>query len=265
MIANKVILAFTFNILFCFALPFYLLTYLSRKGQRPLRPFLAGVGVFVLFQMLLRIPILNYWLAPQPWFQGLSQRPWLLGLFLGLSAGLFEEVGRFAGMSLFMKGRHSWYDGLAFGAGHGGIEAILLVGLQNVNNLVIARTINAQGLEGLSQMIPPQVAQQLFDQMTQLRVWEVLLGSLERGIAVTLHIGLSLLVLHSIRSKKRSFLFLAIGLHTLIDAPIVILPAVFGWNVYQLEVFLLGLALLSLLWIVKAKALFDKALLGDLY
>lgn len=265
MIANDIIMAFTFNVLFCFALPFYILTFLSRKGQRPLRPFLVGAGVFVFFQMILRIPLLNFWISPQPWFQSLSQRPWLFGLFLGLTAGLFEELGRFSGFSLLLKNRHSWYDGLAFGAGHGGIEAILLVGLQNINNLVIAKTINAEGLEGFSQMVSPEVAQQLYDQMTQLTVWEVLLGSLERGVAMTLHIGLSLLVLHAIRTKRPSFILLAIALHGLIDAPIVILPAVFGWSILQLEIFLFGLALLSLLWIVKAKTLFERPMFESLY
>ena len=45
-------------------------------------------------------------------------------------------------MLLLMKAFHRWIDGVTFGFGHGGIEAILLVGLTMVSNPTLAVLIN---------------------------------------------------------------------------------------------------------------------------
>ncbi len=56
----------------------------------------------------------------------LSLQNSILSVFLGLSAGLFEELSRYAMYRWWAKDARSWGKGLLAGAGHGGIEAILL-------------------------------------------------------------------------------------------------------------------------------------------
>src|SRR5512143_2957312 len=47
-------------------------------------------------------------------------------VFLGLSCGLFEEWSRYAAYRWWAKEARSWRRGVMMGAGHGGMEAIIL-------------------------------------------------------------------------------------------------------------------------------------------
>ena len=47
---------------------------------------------------------------------------WGYALFLGFTAGLFEEVGRYLAFTTILKKRLDWKNAVAFGIGHGGIE-----------------------------------------------------------------------------------------------------------------------------------------------
>ena len=51
-------------------------------------------------------------------------------IFLGFTAGLFESVGRWVGYKWWFRNSlpYDWAHGVAFGIGHGGIEAVALVG-----------------------------------------------------------------------------------------------------------------------------------------
>src|SRR3972149_4519073 len=48
---------------------------------------------------------------------------------LGTTAGLSEEIARYAAYRWFIKSARTWRQALMFGAGHGGAEAIILGGL----------------------------------------------------------------------------------------------------------------------------------------
>ena len=49
-------------------------------------------------------------------------------LYGGLMAGVFEETGRYVSFKWFLKKETRIQDGLSYGIGHGGIEAMLIVG-----------------------------------------------------------------------------------------------------------------------------------------
>src|SRR5579859_1211727 len=71
-----------------------------------------------------------------------------VSIFLGVSAGCFEELARFVAMRFVMKTARTGAHALAFGAGHGGVESLIFGGLVArtlVNLLVIERT----GVENL--------------------------------------------------------------------------------------------------------------------
>ena len=72
------------------------------------------------------------------------------------TAGLFEETGRLVVMLLLLKAFHRLADGLAFGLGHGGLEAMLLVGLTYVSNLVLAVLMNTGGWPRSPTGCPPR-------------------------------------------------------------------------------------------------------------
>ncbi|MBD5497127.1 MAG: YhfC family intramembrane metalloprotease [Lachnospiraceae bacterium] len=74
----------------------------------------------------------------------------------------------------------------------------------------------------------------------------VFVSSLERLSAILFHTGASLLVMHGVRRKKVRYLAVAILLHTLLDAPIVVLQAVFGVGIAGIEVYAALAAVITL-------------------
>jgi uncharacterized membrane protein YhfC len=158
-----------------------------------------------------------------------------------LSAGIFEEVGRFIGIKFFLKRGLNWENGVVFGLGHGGIEAFLLVGLNY--SKVILNVITGQAIKSIV-----NVPSYLF-----------LFGGIERILAITLHIGMTMLVLYSIKYKKRRYLFYAILFHTLIDSPLLILKQVgLDLNVWITTGYIAVFAILALIITVKFKATLNK-------
>lgn len=160
-------------------------------------PFVLGAVAFVVSQMVLRIPLLNYWgthSVSYTMFQ--MTQPILFFIVLGLSAGVFEELARYVMMRYFMK-RKSWQAGVLFGAGHGGIEAVLLVGIAAVSVLLSPNMLMQDGL------------------------W---IGGFERFFAMLLHIGLSIVVLTGVRRGKFIYVIAAIVIHGVVNALSGILP-----------------------------------------
>jgi len=258
MVDPGVITAFIVNIVICFGLPIGCILYLLIAKKRAIIPVLVGAAVFVVFQLIIRIPLLQYVLPSMPWYADMLHRPWLIGIFLGLTAGLFEEGGRYLGYRTLLKNRSRWIDGFAFGVGHGGIEAITLVGLTNISNLALALSINSGQFDQLAAQLPADVANQIVSQLTALQPLDAYLAGIERIFAFIIQIALSLLVLISVRERKLWIAGLAVLAHTLVDAPVVILPGVFGANIYQIEMFVAAVAVLALVFIILSRQAFQK-------
>lgn len=81
-----------------------------------------------------------------PVSKALSENLWLYALYGGLAAGLFEETGRYLTMRFLMKGKWTRENALMYGAGHGGLEAVLILGMASVNNLIYSVMINTGSL-----------------------------------------------------------------------------------------------------------------------
>lgn len=162
-------------------------------------PFILGVLTFTISQIILRLPLINYLNENSVHFTMLNiTRPVLFSLLLAFSAAIFEEVARFFMMRLFMKDR-SWRAGFLFGAGHGGIEAVLFVGIPVLMLIFTSPVMNGQ----------------------------LFIGGIERLFAIILHIGLSITVLQGVIQKKYRYLFIAIIVHGLVNSSIGIVPLLF--------------------------------------
>ena len=62
---------------------------------------------------------------------------WLYALYGGFMAGLFEETGRYLAFSFALKKyRAKNVNALMYGAGHGGFEAVVVVGLTMINKKI---------------------------------------------------------------------------------------------------------------------------------
>ena len=155
--------------------------------RRSFGPFVLGVLAFVISQMVIRIPVLNYVASNSSTYQLWSAtKPIVVITLLALSAGVAEELARWIFMRWLLK-RKTYVNGLIFGFGHGGIEALLLVGIP------VVMQINMVGTS------------QLF------------LSGVERLCAMAIHVCLSLIVLTGIRKRAFRYVYYAIMIHTIIN------------------------------------------------
>lgn len=183
---------YLFALVAALVLPLGAALYLSRR-LGTVKPVLLGALTFFVFQGLLRIPLLQF-VLPRSTAYTLFQftRPGLFLVFLSLTAGLFEEIGRYLVMKKFMAGAPA-AQAVAFGIGHGGIEAILLVGV----NLVLVASTGAFAIGPAS--------------------GQFLAAGVERITAMVFHVCLTLLVWRALAQPRRGWLALAILLHTLLN------------------------------------------------
>ena len=203
------ILAILFTLVFSIALPIGLMLYFQKKGGK-WTTFLIGAVTFVLFALILE-SILHNLLFLTPLWAILQGNIWLYGLYGGLAAGVFEETGRLLAFKLFLKNEREPITALSYGIGHGGVEAILLVGLTMVSNLVIAAAVSAGG------MTDPAVLE-MADQLASAPAGTFLWAAFERAGAIILHLSLSVLVFAAVREPGKKWLFpAAILVHAAID------------------------------------------------
>lgn len=212
------------NVAITIGVPIGILVYTAVWKRRRLKPYLVGMLTFAVFQIATRIPLLQLLLAKQMWFIVFSRQwPVAYMLFMGFTAGLFEEVGRYLFIRLFLKKQQEWKDAVFFGLGHGGIEA-MMIGMQSVSLLIAGQALLSTASFGT-----------------------VAAAGIERIFAVMLHIGFSVLVFGAVRFRKPWYLALAIFLHTMVDFLAQLLPLSLGFNVLQTELFLFAFSLCMML------------------
>lgn len=137
----------TASLLIAFGLPLGLGLFFRRRGGR-WRAFLLGAAVFLVFALVLEQRA-HQLILGGPAGGVITGDLGLYALYGGLMAGLFEETGRFAAFQLLRRSGKGGtpQDALIYGAGHGGMEAVLLVGLTNVSNLLLSFWLNTGTLE----------------------------------------------------------------------------------------------------------------------
>lgn len=244
MVKASSIIFISISLFLSIVLPLVAAVVLHKKLRFAWKAVAVGAVVFLVFQILTRIPLLGY-LQQNLWYQAFSlSYPIISLLLIALSAGLFEEIGRYVGFRLFLKKHVDWESGIAYGIGHGGLES-LLVGMTLLNYLISAVVINSGRT---SPQIPASVVSALVDTAPPL----LLVSGIERVLAFAIQIGLSLVVLYGIKSRKSTFLFLAIVLHTLVDLGAVM----FAGNTLVGETYVAIFAAVSLVWIVKSRKIF---------
>lgn len=248
-----------FSALLIFLFPLGLAVYMYKKEGISLKAILVGAAVFILFQILIRIPLLNV-LNTQPWFQGLAANIFFSAMVVGgLSAGISEEIGRYLGFRFFLKNELSWKNGIAYGIGHGGIEAILLMGTTYINNAVLSLMINNGAFDRvIAPELDSELAAAIKTQLIETSPFLFLVGGLDRVFAITIQIALSLVVLYAVVKRKFSFVIYAILLHALVNSiPVILMQQ--GFNVWAAEIYLFILAAIALFFIIRSRKLFTLA------
>ena len=233
-----------------FCIPVALLLCFRIKKRADFLPFFIGCAVFILFALVLEALVHQVVLGSETGAR-IQENVWLFALYGGLMAGLFEETGRFLAFK-FMPKKYRVTDAnaLMYGAGHGGCESAIVLGMTMINNLTYSVMINSGKIAAVLEPLPGELKAQMETAVRGLittKPHEFLLGGVERIFAVTLHISLSVLVWFAAKKRGRFWLFpAAIGLHAFMDAAAVVLSG-YGVNVLLIEAVVAVIAVISAL------------------
>lgn len=216
-------LSFVFSLisaLLCFGVPVGLGVWVCRRRKGAAHAILIGAFCFIVAAMVLEQILHSLVLSLAP---DLPQNPLLYTLYGCLAAGLFEETARLLGLRALCKRDPGPATGFAYGVGHGGIEAVMLVGIGVVNNLIVMYLVNSgQGstlVEGYTGDTLA-LAQQQLTAMAEAPSLNYLAAGVERVYSVAFHIALSMLIWMVVTRRLPVWGYgLAVLLHAVVDVP----------------------------------------------
>jgi uncharacterized membrane protein YhfC len=161
--------------------------------------FFIGAAMWII-AFVVRLPINNYaagWVYEN--FYGATYI-YLSIAIPSLTAGIFEEGARWLAFKFAIKD-HKLENGIMYGAGHGGIESLLLVGFSVLATAVV------------TYFYPETLTTVQLNTIAATSEWVVLIGVWERLAAIAFHLGMSVLVLQSFRQKETYLVGVAIASH----------------------------------------------------
>jgi len=142
---------------------------------------------------------------------------WSWLVILALTAGVFEEVGRYVGYRVFMgREEKTWPKAIMYGLGHGGLESIVLVGGLTLIGLINLMSIASTGLTRLPEDQRALAAQQL-QVLNSQPGWAALLSAWEHLWTVPIQVAFSVIVLQVFRRGKMIWLLWAVLGHAFVD------------------------------------------------
>ncbi|KDB07385.1 protein of unknown function UCP033101 [Burkholderia sp. lig30] len=202
-------------------LPLVLYRYLRKPLALDRRDAIVGIAVFALFAMILERAFHGVVLS-QAAAAGWLARPAAFVAYGTLTAGVFEETGRYLGMR-YLTRRYgaSAGDGRAigYGLGHGGAEA-WFVGVLVWGQWAYLAWLASRGqLDAQLAGLPGEAVVRIQVMLSTLSVPSVAMLMLERLAALAIQVALSVLMWRGVRAGSRAVLPLAIALHALADVP----------------------------------------------
>jgi uncharacterized membrane protein YhfC len=242
-------LAHLLNGLLMIAMPVGLAIFLTARWKLGWRLWLIGAATFILSQVG-HIPFnaLAGLVLNRTGLAKMTPESQLIfnAVFLGLSAGLFEEFFRYGMFRWWAKDARSWRKGVLAGAGHGGAEAIILgaVVLYAFAQLVYLRHADISTLVPANQVA---VAQQQVSTFWSMSWYASLLGALERLFTIPTQIALAVLVLQTFTRRQWFWVWLAVLYHAVLDGSSVVLATKLG--ALPTEAVVAGFAVVSVILI----------------
>ena len=243
------------SLIISIGVPILLAVWVMKKFKPGFWAVLSGMIVFFVVQIGFRIILLQLFAITEFGMAFIENNFLLYIAIASLTAGLVEEFGRYFAFRVMLKKKHEFRHGIAYGIGHGGIEAVIIVGLSFISNIVVGILINTNALALLPGM-EAELIQPTIDLMVNTPPVHFLLGGIERIFAICLHIALSVMVLHGVRKKKIGFTLLATLIHSAVNFAAVCLAQYV--DIYLSETFLLIVALASVLYVILMFKLFKK-------
>jgi uncharacterized membrane protein YhfC len=161
-------------------------------------------------------------LADNPVSRFISSSTAAYVLYGTLTAGLFEECGRFVVFKYIMKKNRTRENAVFYGIGHGGIEIFAVLLPAMITYLLIDVLFSTGNVETAfsTLKITEETAAAALPSVRAAASFNyslMFMNVFERVFAMMLHIGLSVIVYYGVINSKTIFLSLAILLHMLMD------------------------------------------------
>ncbi len=242
------------NVILMIVMPIVLGWLIRKRLAVGWRLFFIGGATFILVQIV-HIPF-NYvvFSAAAEWLATLSGSTRLLvtAIFAGLSAGIFEESGRYIVYRSWASDARTWAKGVMLGAGHGGAEAIILGFLACINIIFFIGYREGYFSSFVANAEETQL-RELVDALFTVPWYRPLFGALERLSALSIQIALSVLVLQVFTRSNILWLFVAIAWHAVIDTLAVYSAAIWDVEVSELIVGLFALLAILIIFLLRTR------------
>jgi uncharacterized membrane protein YhfC len=239
------------------SLPVAVSIWWLRTRREKITTVLTGAATWFVFAMILETIV---HIIVSKVFPAVFENTISYTIYGALMAGLFEETGRLVAFKTVLRKRTNRETAISHGIGHGGFEALLLLGYAGIQYLAYAMIIN----QGKLQMLIDEVekaggdassVKALPEQIAAITPGYVAMGVCERVFAMLLHVGLSILVFYAVKKSRTSLYILAIALHALFDVP----AALYQCGILTLPVVEAILAIYSIVFFVTVyKMLYKK-------
>ena len=224
-VPNLTIACMIVSCVIAFGLPVLLAIYFHKKKGEYV-PIIVGVAVMFVFVFTLETAV-NQTIFKSAIGETIRNNIVLYAVYGGLMAAVFEECGRWIAYRTVLKSRMDKdANALMYGVGHGGCEAIMIVGFMMLNYITIAIMMNKGTInDTLSQLDSSTLAKMNLAMQTLSTTpsYVFLLSGIERISAMMAQVSLSVLVWFAVKYKHKKYFFLALLFHFIMDAGTVLL------------------------------------------
>lgn len=220
MVSNNAFLGLSIALAISLLSPVVVWAVARRRMTLAWRNIGLGAAIFFLFVLVLESLMHMYVLKLNPVSSAwLKANVWGFAAYAAGAAALFEETGRYLALRLFAKPSGDAGTAVAYGLGHGGLEAWLIGAFGQLQAMIMAVMLNAGTLQTLlGSKLQPEAYAKIYDKLAHLTFIEGLIGGIERFWALLFQIGFSFLVWRAVSRRKLGWLLAAIGAHAALDA-----------------------------------------------
>ncbi len=200
--------------------------FLWRRGHRNTTSWkylLAGALGFLITVRVLELGVHMVCIVmDNPVSRFINGHTWAYVLYGTVMAGVFEEVGRWVILGKLMKKNKTPQNAVFYGLGHGGIEvwAVTILGFAQL--LVIALSIQGQGMEAaLAALgVTPELETAFQPTLNASVTFDggvVFANLFERAVCVALHTALTVIVFYGLQKGGKKYLLFSVLGHMAAD------------------------------------------------
>ena len=195
---------------------------LKNRKQGVVKAWFLGAAGFFVTQIVVRIPLLSVLNMSESFISFAENNYVIYAILLAFTAGLFELVGRYVVAKILSKNL-SFKKGFAAGLGHGGIEAMALIGMSYISNLLYVAMINTGAINAViaqteAMGVDTSAIYTLVDTLVNTPAYMFLLGGYERLLTMIAHTAMTLIVFYFVWKKQDiKGIGICLLMHTLLD------------------------------------------------